>query len=99
MEPTYIHAESTVSPPEIEVGVTTVYLRRNVVETQREEMDGRKTTVYIYEEAQLTKDEALFMLANRQGGLSKAVEDADDMNIDQEYRLLMLELGMTNNET
>lgn len=48
-----------------------------------------------YEEAQLTKDEALFVLAENQIGLSKAVADADGMNVDQEYRLTMLELGLT----
>lgn len=44
---------------------------------------------------QLTKDEALFVLAENQIGLSKAVADADGMNVDQEYRLTMLELGLT----
>ena len=41
------------------MGVTTVYLRRNIVETQRTDpMDeGREPTpVFVYEEAQLTKD-------------------------------------------
>ena len=55
MELTYIHAESAVRPPEIEVGVTTVYLRRNIVETEREEMDERKSTIFTYEEAQMNK--------------------------------------------
>ena len=52
VEPVYITAESTVRPKEIEVGVTTVYLRRNIVETQRTDpMDeGREPTpVFVYE--------------------------------------------------
>lgn len=96
MEPTYIHAESAVRPQTLEVGITTVYLRRNIVETQKADMEGKPpVTVFTYEEAQLTKDEALFVLAENQIGLSKAVADADGMNVDQAYRLTMLELGLT----
>ncbi len=96
MEPIYIHAESTVKPPEIEVGLTTVYLRRNIVETQRNEMEGKEpTTIYTYEETQLTKDEALFILTDGQSSHTKAIEDTDAMNIDQEYRLTLLELGLS----
>ena len=96
MELTYIHAESSVRPPEIEVGVTTVYLRRNIVETEREEMDERKSTIFTYEEAQMNKDQAMFLLTEGQSSLSKAVADADSMNVDQEFRLTMLELGLAD---
>ena len=96
MELTYIHAESAVHPPEIEVGVTTVYLRRNIVETEREEMDERKSTIFTYEEAQMNKDQAMFLLTEGQSSLSKAVADADSMNVDQEFRLTMLELGLAD---
>ena len=44
-----ISTPSAVRPPEIEVSVTTVYLRRNIVETEREEMDERKSTIFTYE--------------------------------------------------
>lgn len=96
MEPTYIQAESTVSPPEIEVGVTTVYLRRNVAETQyADRMEGDEpTTIFTYEEAQLTKDQALLVLAERQNTHAKEIADADGLNVDQEYRLTLLELGV-----
>ena len=96
MELTYIHAGSAVRPPEIEVGVTTVYLRRNIVETEREEMDERKSTIFTYEEAQMNKDQAMFLLTEGQSSLSKAVADADSMNVDQEFRLTMLELGLAD---
>lgn len=76
--------------------MTTVYLRRNIVETEREEMDERKSTVFTYEEAQMNKDQAMFLLTEGQSSLSKAVADADSMNVDQEFRLTMLELGLTD---
>ena len=99
MELTYIHAESAVRPPEIEVGVTTVYLRRNYVETQRQEMDREETqTIWTYEEAQMSKDQALFLLTTNQGELTQSVQDADAMNIDQEFRLTLLELGLSDSE-
>ena len=99
MELTYIHAESAVRPPEIEVGVTTVYLRRNIVETQRQEMDREETrTIWTYEEAQMSKDQALFLLTTNQGQLDQSIQDADAMNIDQEFRLTLLELGLSDSE-
>lgn len=76
--------------------MTTVYLRRNIVETEREEMDERKSTIFTYEEAQMNKDQAMFLLTEGQSSLSKAVADADSMNVDQEFRLTMLELGLTD---
>ena len=76
--------------------MTTVYLRRNIVETEREEMDERKSTIFTYEEAQMNKDHAMFLLTEGQSSLSKAVADADSMNVDQEFRLTMLELGLTD---
>lgn len=79
--------------------MTTVYLRRNFAETQRQGTDERKnTTIWTYEEAQLTKDEALFLLAEQNSSLAKAVEDADGMNVDQEYRLTLLELGLSETD-
>ena len=76
--------------------MTTVYLRRNIVETEREEMDERKSTIFTYEEAQMNKDQAMFLLTEGQSSLSKAVADADSMNVDQEFRLTMLELCLAD---
>ena len=101
MEPVYITAESTVRPKEIEVGVTTVYLRRNIIETQRTApMDEgcEPTVIFVYEEAQLTKDEALLVLAEGQETHTKELEDADGINIDHEYRLTLLELGLSETD-
>ena len=101
MEPVYTTAESTVRPKEIEVGVTTVYLRRNIVETQRTDpMDeGREpTAMFVYEEAQLTKDEALLVLAERQETHTQELADTDGINVDHEYRLTLLELGLSETD-
>ena len=83
------------------MGVTTVYLRHNIVETQRTDpMDegSEPTPVFIYEEAQLTKDEALLVLAEGQETHTKELEDADGINIDHEYRLTLLELGLSETD-
>ncbi len=101
VEPVYIAAESTVRPKEIEVGVTTVYLRRNIVETQRTNPMGEEAepeTIFVYEEAQLTKDEALLVLAEGQETHTKELADADGINIDHEYRLTLLELGLSETD-
>lgn len=101
MEPVYITAESTIRPKEIEVGVTTVYLRRNIVETQRTDPmdDGHEpTTMFVYEETQLTKDEALLVLAEGQETHTRELTDADGINIDHEYRLTLLELGLSETD-
>lgn len=92
---TYISAESTVKPEELEVGKTTVFLRRDIVEEQRDanREDGSTITIYKYDEAKMTKDEALSYLGNRQSSLA---EDTDGFLIDHEYRLLQLELGISD---
>ena len=71
MKLTYIQSESTIRPREMEVGVTTVYLRQNITETQREGLDGTQTTMYVYQEAHLSKDEALLYLADAQDTANK----------------------------
>lgn len=59
----YAQSESAMRPQEMEVGVTTVYLRRNIAETVRENPDGGTVTMYVYQEAQMPKDQALRYLA------------------------------------
>lgn len=99
MELTYIYAESAVRPAEIEVGLTTVYLRRNFVEMQRQRMEGKSEIVWTYEEAQMSKDEALLLLTEQQSVIGQDIADADAMNIDHELRLTMLELGLSDADT
>ncbi len=94
MELVYTPAESTVKQPEIEVGITTVYLRRNFKQIERPaHMDGEEPElIWTYEEAALTKDEALHVLAEQNSELTAALSDADAMNLDHEFRIAMLEL-------
>lgn len=78
MKLTYITAESTVRPQELEVGITTVYFRRNIVETQRTDdmFGGHPITMYVYEEAKLSKDEALLYFAEAQIDAQAELENA-----------------------
>lgn len=63
MQLTYHIAESLVRPKELQVGITTVWFRKNIKEEQRtDEMTGETFTMYVYEEAKLSKDEALVYL-------------------------------------
>lgn len=95
MELTYHKSESTIKQPEIEVGPTTVYFRRNYVQEEREGIYGEETElVWVYEEASVSKDEALLLLAEDNKQHSSALADADAMAIDHEYRLTLLELGV-----
>lgn len=53
-------SESTIRPNEVDTTSSkkVVYLRKNIVEKQREtEIDGDTQTYYEYEEAKLTKEE------------------------------------------
>lgn len=96
MELTYVISESTIKQPELEVGVTTVYFRRNFRLVERPaRMDGEESElVWIYEEAALSKDQALRYLAEQNQFLEQAQADEDAINVDHEYRLTMLELGL-----
>lgn len=98
MELIYTPAESAVKHAELEVGVTTVYFRRNFQQVERPaRMDGEEPElIWTYEEAAVTKDQALQYLAEQNKALAKAEADNDEIAVDHEYRLTMLELGMTN---
>ena len=89
VEVNFYPRESEFKPSELEVGFETVYLRRNISKVQKEQK-----TVWAYEEAQMSKDDALFILTNRQANFTQSLEDADAMNVDQELRLTLLELGL-----
>lgn len=51
MEPKYVQAESTVKPISVEIGETTVYLRKNVVTEERTDLQGNVTKYWRYQEA------------------------------------------------
>ena len=99
MEMKYTPSESTVKQPEIEVGITTVYFRCNFKQIERTRMEGEEPELlWSYEEAALSKDEALYALAEKQEAHTKELADADGINIDHEYRLTLLELGLLEND-
>ena len=97
MQLMYTPAESLVKPPEIEVGITTVYFRRAFKQVERlTRMDIEEPElIWTYEEAAVNKDQALQYLVEENGNLAKAGADNDEIAMDHEYRLLMLELGLS----
>lgn len=57
MEPIYRYSESTVRPIDIEVGITTVFLRKNVEEQDRTDEFGNTTHYFVYQEAMMSHEE------------------------------------------
>lgn len=60
MKLNYIKSQSSVKPDLVDTtsSKTTVYIRQNVVENKKtDEMSGKETVFYEYEEAKLTKEE------------------------------------------
>jgi len=98
MDLVYTTHESAVKQAELEVGVTTVYFRRNFQQVERPaRMDGEEPElIWTYEEAAVTKDQALQYLTEQNSKLAKAEADNDAIAVDHEYRLTMLELGLTD---
>jgi hypothetical protein len=66
----YYTAESNVSPSLVDSTSSQkyTYLRQNVQEVEREDPDGSKYTVYVYEEAKLTKEEYTIYLVDQTSG-------------------------------
>ena len=60
MKLNYVKSQSSVEPELVDTisSKTTVYLRQNIVENKKtDEMSGKETVFYEYEEAKLTKEE------------------------------------------
>lgn len=57
MEPLYVLTESTVKPLSIEVGTDTVYLRKDITEESRADMEGKAVKYWKYQEAKMTPEE------------------------------------------
>ena len=60
MKLNYVKSQSSVKPDLIDTtsSKTTVYIRQNIVENKKtDEMSGKETVFYEYEEAKLTKEE------------------------------------------
>lgn len=75
-----------------------MYFRRNFRQVERPtHMDGEETElIWLYEEATLSKDEALQYLTEQNQVLAKVETDNNEIAVDHEYRLTMLELGLTD---
>ena len=60
MKLNYVKSQSSVKPELVDTtsSKTTVYIRKNIVENKKtDEMSGKETVFYEYEEAKLTKQE------------------------------------------
>lgn len=80
MELVWYTSESTIRPKELELDIspTTVYFRRNIREEQREDDDGTKYTMFVYEEATLPKTEyAAHLAAQNQANIDYIAVMAD----------------------
>ena len=54
---TYRKSESIERPETVEMSKTTVYLRKNITETTRTDMDEQTYTVYEYDETAMSYEE------------------------------------------
>lgn len=54
MEPLYLLAESTEIPLAIEIGINTVFLRRDISEESRTDINGNVVKYWIYREAKMS---------------------------------------------
>lgn len=57
MTPQYFYSESTVKPSVLEVAHDSVYLRKDIAESERSSEQGGKTVYWTYQEAILTPEE------------------------------------------
>lgn len=78
-------SESTIRPKELDLDCspTTVYFRRNIREEQREDEDGTKYTMFVYEEATLPKTEySAHLAAQNQANIDFMAMELD-VDLDQ----------------
>lgn len=57
MEPEYRYSESTVRPEQVQISGDTVYLRKDIKESKREDMDGGTVSYWTYQEAAMSTEE------------------------------------------
>lgn len=73
----YYTAESNISPELVDSTSSRkyTYIRQNVQKVEREDHDGSKYTVYVYEEAKLTKEEyAIYLVAQTNDDTSVQIQ-------------------------
>ena len=86
MKLNYIKSQSSVKPDLVDTvsSKTTVYLRQNIVENiKTDEMSGKETVFYEYEEAKLTKAEYQEYLKELE------ITDIQQQRADIDYIMLM----------
>lgn len=77
---TWRKSESTERPLEVDTtsSRTTVFLRQNITETERDTEDGDTVTMYEYEEAKLTHGEYAIYLAEKNAEVAEMQSEAID---------------------
>lgn len=91
MEPKYIYSESTVTPSAIEVGVSSVYLRKDISEEVRKDASGNEITYYAFQEAVMSIDEF-----NSYAGTLASMNAVKDVN--NASNILSLMAGQENGD-
>lgn len=92
MELQYVYSESTVKPAAIEVGVSSVYLRKDITEEVRTVMNDEKVTYYTFQEAVMTIEE-FNTYANTLASIN-AVKDVNNAS-----NILLLLAGQDSGDT
>lgn len=76
----YEYGESTVKPPFIERGYSTVYIHKDIVSEERENLDGSTTTFWTYQEAKMSHEEFdKYIELVMAGNAIKGVNDSDNI--------------------
>ena len=90
MKLNYIKSQSSVKPDLVDTtsSKTTVYIRQNIVENKKtDEMSGKETVFYEYEEAKLTKAEYQEYLKELE------IIDIQQQRADIDYIMLMTRIA------
>ena len=84
MEPTYRYSESTIRPEQVQISGDTVYLRKDIKESKREDMDGATVSYWTYQEAALStaefnKNASALLMAGHRLAIMEAMADMYDV--------------------
>ena len=83
---------SKVQAVPIIVGVDTVYVHTNIKKLDvRSEFDERETEIYEYNEVQYGKDEYIQLL-------SESTNESEKYILENDFRLSLLEMGVSEND-
>lgn len=82
--------ESTVKPKKVEIADKMAYVRKNI-KCEIRDNEGEKVKMYVYEEAYVTKDEAINYLSQLNDTLEKENSDNNESILDLDFRVSELE--------